>query len=105
MGIVDTNLARVLARWSGRRLRPREVQDMADASVPTGSGWAWNQTMLDLGAIVYLARNPAYGDCPVTTGCAWWGRGDDPAVGSAGVAGRLVVDGLAVIGGRRWLLP
>lgn len=46
---------------------------MADASVPTGSGWAWNQTMLDLGAIVYLARNPAYGDCPVTTGCAWWG--------------------------------
>ena len=105
MGIVDTNVARVLARWSGRRLRPREVQDMADASVPTGSGWAWNQTMLDLGAIVCLARNPSCGDYPVAKGCAWRGRGDDPAVGSAGVAGRLVVDRLAVTGGRGWLLP
>ena len=38
VGIVDTNVARVLARWSGRRLRPTEVQAMADASVPFGLG-------------------------------------------------------------------
>ena len=87
VGIVDTNVARVLARWSGRRLRPAEVQAMADASVPTGSGWIWNQTMLDLGATVCRARNPACPDCPIRSGCAWRGRGDDPAVGSAGVAG------------------
>ena len=61
---------------------------MADASVPTGSGWAWNQTMLDLGATVCRARNPTCGSCPVATGCVWRGQGDDPAVGSAGVSGR-----------------
>ena len=88
VGVVDTNVARVLARRSGRRLRPAEVQAMADASVPTGSGWAWNQTMLDLGATVCRARNPTCGSCPVATGCVWRGRGDDPAVGSAGVSGR-----------------
>ena len=48
-GIVDTNTARVLARWSGHRLRPREAQAAADAAVPEGQAWAWNQAMLDLG--------------------------------------------------------
>ena len=88
VGIVDTNVARVLARWSGRRLRPTEVQAMADASVPFGLGWTWNQTLLDLGAVVCRARNPACTDCPIREGCSWRGRGDDPAVGSAGVGGR-----------------
>ena len=88
VGIVDTNVARVLARWSGRRLRPTEVQAMADASVPFGLGWTWNQTLLDLGAVVCRARNPACADCPIREGCSWRGRGDDPAVGSAGVGGR-----------------
>ena len=88
VGIVDTNVARVQARWSGRRLRPTEVQAMADASVPFGLGWTWNQTLLDLGAVVCRARNPACADCPIREGCSWRGRGDDPAVGSAGVGGR-----------------
>ena len=88
VGIVDTNVARVLARWSGRRLRPTEVQAMADASVPFGLGWTWNQTLLDLGAVVWRARNPACTDCPIREGCSWRGRGDDPAVGSAGGGGR-----------------
>ena len=73
--IVDTNVARVLARWSGRRLRPTEVQAMADASVPFGLGWTWNQTLLDLGAVVCRARNPACTDCPIREGCSWRGSG------------------------------
>ena len=88
VGIVDTNVARVLARWSGRELSPREVQERADASVPAGSGWAWNQTVLDLGATVCRARNPTCDDCPLSDGCVWRGKGIDPAVGSAGVSGR-----------------
>ncbi|MCP4852384.1 MAG: A/G-specific adenine glycosylase [Actinomycetia bacterium] len=88
VGIVDTNVARVLARWSGRQLSPREVQERADASVPAGSGWAWNQTVLDLGATVCRARNPTCDDCPLSDGCVWRGKGIDPAVGSAGVSGR-----------------
>ena len=90
VGVLDTNVARVLARRSGRPLRRREAQDRADAAVPDGGGWAWNQAMLDLGATVCRARSPRCGSCPVATGCAWLEAGrpaPDPAVGSAGVAG------------------
>lgn len=90
VGVLDTNAARLLARWEGRSLRPREAQDCADDAVPSGQGWAWNQAMLDLGATVCRARAPACEKCPVVGDCAWAQGGwstPDPAVGSAGVAG------------------
>lgn len=91
LGVVDTNTARVLARWAGRRLGPREVQEVADAAVPVGGGWAWNQALLDLGATVCAKRSPRCEACPVTDECAWFASGfaePDPAVGTAGVSGR-----------------
>lgn len=88
VAVLDTNVARVVARQAGRPLRPREAQATADALVPPGRGWAWNQAMLDLGATVCRARSPRCGDCPVARSCAWRGEGEDPAVGSAGVSGR-----------------
>ena len=90
VGVLDTNAARVLARRAGRRLTPKEAQAEADHVVPPGSGWAWNQAMLDLGATVCRARSPRCGECPVSDDCAWFGAGTpapDPAVGSAGVSG------------------
>jgi len=88
VAVVDTNVARVLARQAGRSLRPVEVQEAADALVPAGQGWAWNQAMLDLGAGLCRARAVHCGDCPVAPTCAWrGGPGPDPAVGSAGVSG------------------
>ncbi len=89
--VVDTNVARVLARRAGRRLSPREVQSAADALLPPGQAWAWNQAMLDLGATVCTARAWACGGCPLAAGCAWSAAGHpepDPAHGSAGVSGR-----------------
>ncbi len=89
VAVVDTNVARILARQAGRPLGPAEAQATADRLVPRGSGWAWNQALLDLGAGVCRARVPRCGDCPVARTCAWRGAGDaDPAVGSAGVSGR-----------------
>jgi A/G-specific adenine glycosylase len=91
LGVVDTNTARVLARWAGRRLGPKEVQAAADAAVPPGQGWAWNQAMLDLGATVCVKRTPHCEDCPVRSACAWHTAGcsgPDPAVGTHGVSGR-----------------
>lgn len=88
--IVDTNVARVLARRAGRTLRPAEVQAAADAWLPAGAAWAWNQGMLDLGAGRCTPRNPGCATCPVNAGCAWATAGNpdpDPAVGSAGVSG------------------
>jgi A/G-specific adenine glycosylase len=91
VGVVDTNAARVLARWEGRALTASEAQQRADEAVPAGEGWAWNQAMLDLGATVCRRRSPECPRCPVAEGCAWHRRGlvpPDPADGSAGVPGR-----------------
>lgn len=90
-GVVDTNAARVLARWAGRPLSPKQAQEAADAATPSGHAWAWNQAMLDLGASVCIRRVPRCGDCPVAERCAWWQSGrpaPDPADGSAGTGGR-----------------
>lgn len=90
VGVLDTNAARVLARWTGRTLGRAEAQMFADDAVPTGHGWAWNQAMLDLGATVCTAREPRCEACPVAATCVWYGAGcpaPDPAVGSAGVSG------------------
>jgi A/G-specific adenine glycosylase len=88
--VVDTNIARVLARTAGRRLTPNEVQRLADSWVPAGDGWAWNQVLMDLGAT--LCRPvPRCGGCPIAASCAWSRAGcpdPDPATGSAGVSGR-----------------
>ena len=86
VAVVDTNVARTWARWTGRSLRPKEVQAQADAAVPAGEGWGWNQSLLDLGATVCRARGPACGDCPWSRSCAWAVAGcppPDPALGSA----------------------
>jgi A/G-specific adenine glycosylase len=87
--VVDTNSARVLARWEGHRLTPKEAQAAADDALPTGRAWAWNQAMLDLGAGVCVRRLPECDRCPVRRGCAWHEAGQptpDPADGSAGVS-------------------
>ena len=88
VAVVDTNIARVLARTHGARLTPKPAQQLADDLVPTGEGWTWNQVVMDLGAL--LCRPvPRCGECPAAPGCAWnlAGRPEpDPATGSAGVS-------------------
>lgn len=92
VGVLDTNAARVLARaFAGRRLRAAEAQALADRVVPRGSGWAWNQAIIDLGATICSARAPACVRCPVRRCCAWAVADfadPDPAIGSAGTSGR-----------------
>ncbi len=87
-GVVDTNAARFLARAAaGHRLDAAGAQELADALVPLGRGWTWNQAVLDLGAQVCTKRAPRCDSCPISGSCAW-ARTDhtppDPAQGSAG---------------------
>ena len=87
-GVVDTNAARFLARAAaGPRLDAAGAQELADALVPLGRGWAWNQAVLDLGSQVCTKRVPRCASCPIAGSCAW-ARTDhappDPAQGSAG---------------------
>ena len=95
-GVVDTNVGRILARWTGRRLAPREAQRIADGLVPTGESWAWSQAMMDLGAQVCTKRDPNCARCPAQQWCAWAGEvlgskpsgQPDPADRTAGVSSR-----------------
>jgi len=90
VGVVDTNIARVLARTTGERLSPKRAQALADAVVPHEHGWIWNQVMMDLGATLCRPA-PHCAACPLAGTCAWHlgGHPDpDPSVGSAGVSTR-----------------
>jgi A/G-specific adenine glycosylase len=69
---VDVNVARVLSRAaSGRPQTRREVQELADAMVPTGEASAWGQALMDLGARYCTTRTPRCDACPVAAACAW----------------------------------
>lgn len=85
VAVVDTNIARVLARVNGRRLTPSEAQRIADTMVPEGEAWLWNQALMDLGATLCRPR-PLCDACPLAPTCDWAGEGDDPSIGSAGVS-------------------
>jgi len=90
VAVVDTNIARVLARATGERLTPKGAQGVADSLVPADHGWIWNQVIMDLGATV-CRPNPRCDQCPLAGSCAWNLAGrpvPDPAVGSAGVSTR-----------------
>ena len=62
--VVDTNIARVLARVAGRRLTAKQAQAAADAALPAGDSWAWNQCLMDLGAALCRPGSPSCDACP-----------------------------------------
>ncbi|MGE0353262.1 MAG: A/G-specific adenine glycosylase [Gemmatimonadales bacterium] len=71
---VDTNVARVLRRAFAtprRPLKDRALWDLAAALVPRrrGNAWAFNQGIMELGALVCTARKAECGRCPVRGVC------------------------------------
>ncbi len=86
--VLDTNVARILARTQGRTLKRAEAQNLADDAVPSGDGWRWNQAVLDLGASICTSNRPLCEVCPIAVRCRWRGNDAvvDPAKGSAGVS-------------------
>jgi A/G-specific adenine glycosylase len=90
VGVVDTNVARVLSRSAtGRPMAARELQSVADEMVPPGRAWLFNQAMLDLGSAHCTSQRPRCERCPVRRVCCWaqvgW-RPPDPARATAGTA-------------------
>ncbi|HUR94240.1 MAG TPA: hypothetical protein VMY76_06625 [Gemmatimonadales bacterium] len=74
---IDTNVARVLRRAFHPRLptagADRRLWATGAAIVPRRSGrtaWAFNQAIMELGALVCTARVARCGACPVRTACA-----------------------------------
>ncbi len=75
--ILDTNAARVLARVFGggrRRGRTRRLWALAEATIPPGRGYDFNQAIMDLGALICRARRPTCPVCPVRRACGSFGR-------------------------------
>ncbi|MDI3340296.1 MAG: A/G-specific adenine glycosylase [Sphaerobacter sp.] len=75
VGIVDTNIRRVLHRlFIGPELpvpqaTPRAIQALADRLVPPGEGYDWNQGLMEFGAVHCTARKPACVVCPLRSHC------------------------------------
>lgn len=64
---VDTNVRRVLSRWAGRDLGS-EARAAATATLVAPAS-AWNQALMDLGALVCTARSPRCDECPAAAWC------------------------------------
>ena len=84
VGVVDANVRRVLMRMTGTA---EGVQARADSLVPPGDSAAWNQAMIDLGAVVCRARAPRCEACPVARLCT--SRGSAGSVASRPPAPRF----------------
>ena len=81
--VVDVNVARVLARAvAGAPLSLGATQTLADALVPPGRAWEWNQALMEIGAEACRARVPVCDRCPLARTCVWCNAPDgrpDPA--------------------------
>ena len=72
--ILDTNVARVLARYFGVRGSIKgagnaRLWKLAADVIPKGQGYTINQAMMDLGATVCTARAPRCGSCALRRAC------------------------------------
>ena len=71
---VDTNVARVLRRAFGnveRGMRNAELWRLASMLVPKNGkrAWKFNQAVMELGALICVARKPKCPECPVRPVC------------------------------------
>ena len=73
--ILDTNVARVLFRMfvaagdPKRHAMKRHLWALSDALVPSRHVFDFNQALMDLGAMVCVARNPKCLVCPMSRSC------------------------------------
>lgn len=78
---LDGNLRRVLARLVDLDLDPRSTEGetrlmaYANKCLPAGRASAFNQALMDLGAMICLPRTPACANCPITVHCQAFAAG------------------------------
>jgi A/G-specific adenine glycosylase len=72
VAFLDTNIRRVVRRVcfsDTAETSERELGVAAEALVPTGAGWVWNQAIMELGALICTAASPACWRCPLRDQC------------------------------------
>jgi A/G-specific adenine glycosylase len=78
---LEGNLRRVLARLFDLHLDPRTpegeraLRELGEPLLPRGQASAFNQALMDLGAMICTPRNPDCGRCPIQGHCLAFHRG------------------------------
>ena len=73
--ILDGNVKRVLARhfaiegWPGNQSVLKRLWELSESLTPSSDTPAYNQAMMDLGALICRRGTPRCGDCPVRESC------------------------------------
>jgi len=72
VAFLDTNMRRVISRviFGNESARESDATAAADALLPRGQGWTWNQALIEFGALQCTARRPACIVCPLRDECA-----------------------------------
>ncbi len=88
--VVDTNVRRVVARWSLGLPAAMTIPDAAVASLlpaePTAAV-VTSVSLMELGALVCVSRSPRCAACPIATDCRWLAAGA-PTPQEAGIRTR-----------------
>jgi A/G-specific adenine glycosylase len=66
--VLDTNINRIISRFFKKEARKFSIEQIAERWLPRRA-FDWNQALMDLGAMICLARNPRCLDCPVSGLC------------------------------------
>lgn len=75
VAFLDTNIRRVVRRClvgpedQEPLTSDRALTDLAQAVIPPGQGWTWNQAIMELGALICTANAPACWRCPIREHC------------------------------------
>lgn len=71
VAFLDTNMRRVVSRlfFGTAGAGEARTQEAANALVPPGKGWTWNQALIEFGALQCTARKPACIVCPLQQHC------------------------------------
>ncbi len=86
VAVVDTNIARVIARVvlgqaSPRQVLARTTAIAAESLLAATGARDHNLALMDLGAMVCTVRDPGCGVCPLSQKCAWLAAGKPPGEG------------------------
>jgi A/G-specific adenine glycosylase len=105
VGVVDTNVRRVLGRAFFGTLTPdaASLQDLADELVPARHPGVWTHALMDIGATLCRIHEPRCGDCPLRRTCVTARAGLPPTATRSTTVRRRAAAGPGFHATSRWL--
>lgn len=67
--VVDTNIQRVLSRLFPGTRGVVETWELAKRILPRRNAYTWNQSLMELGALICVSASPSCSQCPLRTVC------------------------------------